>query len=687
MFLPLRLAANKKKLVWILFLASFTALVAAGAVPLRYPESALDPAWQQALVDATDKGRVFGSDIIFTYGPFHQAVNNQASDHLSILLISRVLFTFLWFGIVTLAYLNVGMSAAIAIALSVCLVSVWDAGAPGDAKFYLMFLIAIIAAHSTWLANHKEHPFLQRSIQTALLATGISLTTFVKLSYIGAAIPALTAIYGFMLLDLLEHPTKRSIFLYISSLALPLVILYITWGFIVSWSPHTMLNYYTGLNFDIVSGYSDAMSLEASRASRILISLYWIAILVNLILYRLLFSRPGSRRTRFPCLLQPDITFAISLITLVSWVVFKAAFVRDDAHHILIAGMYLFSFIIILAGFRWDSFCLLLRNNSKSLFLLSILPAASISYIIAVVEGGYRPPMLIDNLVLGLSDNLLLISGKGKESIAGIRRDKFKSIRAQTEDYKIPPGSTADIIPWKVTNLLANQLLYKPRPVPHSYSVYTKALQKINSEFFNSINSPEYVILDAWDIDGRLQVGLDSAALASIRTNYAFSHRGTENSLVFKRNNRLVGNGLAGANQICQVNGQELTWSPSDRSNWHSNIVSIPSDRVGHVVMTINFESSPTRSLLSTIYRPYPLMIDYLDSQHNVVEKFRFIPKAGHQMVIYPIIRNNDDLLAFMNSEKVNSKTSSGKISSLRFSTKNLGAPFKVSNYSLKFSC
>ncbi|MCP9779112.1 MULTISPECIES: hypothetical protein [Cyanobium] len=160
--LRLRLTANKKIFVSIVLLASFTAAVTFGAIPIRYPELGLDESWQQALVDATDTGRVFGDSFVFTYGPFHQAVTSQASEHLSALLTSRALFELTWFGITALIGFNNGLPSAIAIAISAALLGVWHAGTPGDAKFYLFSLIAIIASQSTWSISHERVPIWRK---------------------------------------------------------------------------------------------------------------------------------------------------------------------------------------------------------------------------------------------------------------------------------------------------------------------------------------------------------------------------------------------------------------------------------------------------------------------------------------------------------------------------------------------
>ena len=66
-------------------------------VPLQSPGMALDDSWQQALVEATDRGWIFGRDLVFTYGPLGFVMSNTFSG---------LLFWSLITGQVTLAIIS-----------------------------------------------------------------------------------------------------------------------------------------------------------------------------------------------------------------------------------------------------------------------------------------------------------------------------------------------------------------------------------------------------------------------------------------------------------------------------------------------------------------------------------------------------------------------------------------------------
>ena len=121
----------------LLLLASLSSIIAVALVPFAYPQADLDPSWQQAMVEATDSGRVFGRDLVFTYGPLHQAVTDQASRNLVPFIVARLFFTASWFVALLLVGLMLDWRAVACVAVSIVVVSAQNAGPQGDAPFYL----------------------------------------------------------------------------------------------------------------------------------------------------------------------------------------------------------------------------------------------------------------------------------------------------------------------------------------------------------------------------------------------------------------------------------------------------------------------------------------------------------------------------------------------------------------------
>ena len=119
------------------------------------------------------------------------------------------------------------------------------------------------------------------------------------------------------------------------------------------------------------------------------------------------------------------------------------------------------------------------------------------------------------------------------------RQRAWERLQGKAEDYRLPRQASADVFTSSISALVANGVQYRPRPIPQSYSTYTQALQGANEAFYaNQAISPEYVVLDVGDIDGRLPISLDSPALRQVMRHYRFSHRGSRGAIVLRRSIR-----------------------------------------------------------------------------------------------------------------------------------------------------
>ena len=102
------------------------------------------------------------------------------------------------------------------------------------------------------------------------------------------------------------------------------------------------------------------------------------------------------------------------------------------------------------------------------------------------------------------------------------------------------------------------------------------------------------------------------------------------------------------------------------------------------MILDVELKDSLSRSLLSTVYRPIPVEIEYLNAAGEVVSAHRFIPKAGREMIVHPIIKDNDD---FLNAVYFGRPAGSDEIVSLRLATRNIMPPFSRSEYIFSSGC
>jgi len=69
--------------------------------------------------------------------------------------------------------------------------------------------------------------------------------------------------------------------------------------------------------------------------------------------------------------------------------------------------------------------------------------------------------------------------------------------------------------------VILNGLNYAPNPVFENYSAYTPELQRLNNEFYNSQNAPEYLLWHTGTIDGRFPTLDGGEVLLKILKNYS----------------------------------------------------------------------------------------------------------------------------------------------------------------------
>jgi hypothetical protein len=81
-------------------------------------------------------------------------------------------------------------------------------------------------------------------------------------------------------------------------------------------------------------------------------------------------------------------------------------------------------------------------------------------------------------------------------------------------------NSPVDILPWEQTFILYNDLNYRPRPVFQTYIAYTPFLDSLNARFYNSDQSPEYLLLSHHTVDTRNPMWEETATKLAMLENY-----------------------------------------------------------------------------------------------------------------------------------------------------------------------
>ncbi|HCA62211.1 MAG TPA: hypothetical protein DEO90_10145, partial [Synechococcales bacterium UBA8647] len=599
-----------------LFLAAAPALI--GTLPIRTPWIGLDPGWVESLVQATDAGRLYGSDVVFTFGPYHQLYTGQVSENLNFFLLGRWLYGLGWGA----AMLSLRRQIGHPLSWLMLLVLAFLTSQRLDALFNSFCLIVSLTALCR--IRQEALPLISYLLQLSTLVLGV----LIKLSFVALAAPTILVLVG----TELTHRQSYGFEKLIKVLALPLIGIGLMapagMGISDGW------HYITGPNKDIVSGYSEAMALYRRRNDWQQLP-YWLAsgFTISLLVTGL------KRRLQWRSPWWSVLMVGVSAIYF--WSPFKAGMVRHDGGHFPMSGLFLLTAGVLTLMLFWRE----LNPKRAWLWLVMLLPVVagySISSKKLASDWGYKLQERNDGLrgFLGASEG-----EEGRQALRDRRQRDLQRVSGFTESFNIPEGSTADLLPWDTTDLIANKVRYTPRPIPHSLNVYSAELLELNRAFFTDPERrPQFVVLGVNSIDNRwLSTGLDGPALTAIANNYSLRNRGDRGSLVLEEE--------AGS----QANAKEtVIWQRDFTLNPNrprTELLELPKDLPPGTSFSLKFEPTLRYKLLKSLYRPpfvTRLFVRYADGYE---EKYRLVPSAAEQMPLVPIPRDEDALLEYIQAK------------------------------------
>ena len=600
----------------LLFLAAATALI--WSLPIRTPWIGLDPGWVESLVQATDAGRLYGSDVVFTFGPYHQLYTGQVSENLNFFLLGRWLYGLGWGA----AMLSLRRQIGHPLSWLMLLVLAFLTSQRLDALFNSFCLIVSLTALCR--IRQEALPLISYLLQLSTLVLGV----LIKLSFVALAAPTILVLVG----TELTHRQSYGFEKLIKVLALPLIGIGLMapagMGISDGW------HYITGPNKDIVSGYSEAMALYRRRNDWQQLP-YWLAsgFTISLLVTGL------KRRLQWRSPWWSVLMVGVSAIYF--WSPFKAGMVRHDGGHFPMSGLFLLTAGVLTLMLFWRE----LNPKRAWLWLVMLLPVVagySISSKKLASDWGYKLQERNDGLrgFLGASEG-----EEGRQALRDRRQRDLQRVSGFTESFNIPEGSTADLLPWDTTDLIANKVRYTPRPIPHSLNVYSAELLELNRAFFTDPERrPQFVVLGVNSIDNRwLSTGLDGPALTAIANNYSLRNRGDRGSLVLEEE--------AGS----QANTKEtVIWQRDFTLNPNrprTELLELPKDLPPGTSFSLKFEPTLRYKLLKSLYRPpfvTRLFVRYADGYE---EKYRLVPSAAEQMPLVPIPRDEDALLEYIQAK------------------------------------
>lgn len=499
--------SNKKK---ILLVATILFIFSLWGFPetLDHAVPGLDPSWDIALQMAIEKHLVWGSDLIFTYGPLGYLVaapinivgslwDNvffyKVAAHALFLLVS-------YFFIIKTKY---PIRNAISFGIVSILIEKLD---------YVYFpLLGLIYAYFLYYEHSKR----------SILLIPISFATaFLFFTKHDLAIGSLVTMMSFIVL-LLARKRQRESAITISSY---LVFLFIIWALVFG---KINLVEYLSNDYNFVSDYAHVMSSENGWLGLLPLLIFSWALLLFWIFYSFKNNRQNFR--------------FIFLSAGVFFLSYKLAFVRFDSGHstdyLIIWGTLFLSVIFINQG----------KTFSKPLKYITISIVIIYFGISGIVENNIvidmtrevikesnmiSPIMHYEDTMIPLytQSNLFsldkqisyLQSDKNFETERDLEKQNIRnSYPALTAPIlSLISNKTVDIIPWDEALLYAYGLNWDPEPVLQFFNAFNTNLDNLDTKFFESSKSPEFIFYRDMSIDNHIPEFDEPSTIRTLLCNY-----------------------------------------------------------------------------------------------------------------------------------------------------------------------
>lgn len=217
------------------------------------------------------------------------------------------------------------------------------------------------------------------------------------------------------------------------------------------------------------------------------------------------------------------------------------------------------------------------------------------------------------------------------------------------ESYPIPQlTGSADFYNYEQSVLVATKNTWNPRPVFQSYSVYTPGLVKLNEQHLRGADAPDWVMIDLQTIDGRLPSLDDGMSWPAIFDNYLFvSYNGQ--FVLMRRKTQIRPNG-----SYREILSKECKLGEAN---------AIPGDE-GPLFAEIELKPTFAGKLLIELFSPPQLQIT-VHLEGGQTKKYRVVSEMMHTgFLLSPLVSNTSDFGSLANQDgRINSQARVTQIS------------------------
>jgi hypothetical protein len=458
----------------------------------------LDTSWAALLADAFLQGQQFGSEVIFTFGPWG-FLFEPTGDH-------RIY----WWSLLGRGVLGLGMATGVAFLGCRYISNLWLRLAWCGVIIALADPI-VLTPVVFFLIHFEEEENLFVSLALAV-AAGLAMQT--KFTSFVLTVPLLLLI----LLNALRGSARarREFLAAIGSFLFFWLLAGQRLPALFDWLQSSLA---------IVAGYSDSMSSMPPGDSKMLAGTLLCALMPSLYLLRWL---------RMPSLEFLMEAGWVAVYALMTW---KHAYVRNEEVHtwwgilnsmlpaalcfapVLAASEPLRNLSLLLEKQQEASRrSVLLRLSASTMLCITALACgmACLSYVMGAPDGG----VLVRSLAQWRWKLQQLPATLAGSSPAATPRQVIMQPWIPDSPLTRARKVKTDIFPVNGGLLYQFGIPYHWRPIPHTYSVYTASLLKTNEDFLQRPDAPEQILFRLDPIDGRYPAQEDSLAMMKLFEHY-----------------------------------------------------------------------------------------------------------------------------------------------------------------------
>ncbi|MBI4854895.1 MAG: tetratricopeptide repeat protein [Acidobacteria bacterium] len=574
----------------------------------------IDCSWELALHEFFATKKQFGTEIIFSYGPygflaarayhpktywltnigwlFFALVFWWSSFYIAYKLFKNKFFVFSWFFIIFFI--------------------ATDPNLPDNifACFYLFFLLHNLYIKDNLLAFNK-----------IILLIAITLISLIKFSFFSISIPIIIFI---SLNDFIKKKKPTGLITFI----LTLLTLWLAAG-------QSILNFpsYIKNNLEIAYYYNFAMTPHYLTSEYGVVPSYLPPLLDSIsIAYFFIFLALVLFLTTWHKEKSTTIFLGLSFLYFV-FIVIKMCYGRFDVFH-LIPNLLTLCFIA--------TFFFIFCFEQKQHLYIKILSIISVLLLFSLLQNSLRDH-LNTNLLSIIPSNFNLILehtrqfwevSRGKINL----QEKYElELEKERDSFPLKPlEGSVDIHSHTQVAVIANKFNYTPRPIFQSYITYSPLLSEINSKYFSK-TPPDYLLFSNKTIDTRYPTLDDSLSYLEFLTKYQIKDISPKSDFLILQHTKNTN-----TYSFTQENTVETTFNKE---------VSIPKLDKGVVWVKIDIEYSTVGNIFSKIYKPMPLYLNVITKSNKKYRYFLPTPMAKTGFLLSPLIKNNQDFAKLFTEE------------------------------------